>query len=213
MLQLWTQLMLREGLIVLVVGTVIGLGLGAVRGFPSVTKKEVTGVCESPVPSQPDIVWIHQKEARELFGKPSITFVDARSSAQYRAGHISGALHAPVDDGTVDHAVVEMLRSFATVIAYCDTSSDCARSSRLAALLAQAGIPNVRVLEGGMPKWLANGYPAEAGSCHRCPSSNTGSSDDAASSDATTSDAGERDAESKTESAASDPEAPVDPES
>ena len=29
-------------------------------------------------------------------------------------------------------------------------------------------LPDVRVLEGGMPTWLHRGYPAESGTCHGC---------------------------------------------
>ena len=96
-------------------------------------------------------------------------FVDARPRDIFQTGHITGSLNVPIDRGTISNAVLDMLRPIRTVVAYCDTSGGCASSTRLAGLLAAAGLPDVRVLEGGMPAWLANGYPAEAGTCRLCP--------------------------------------------
>lgn len=77
---------------------------------------------------------------------------------------MTDALSAPIEEtGVVGPGVVSALRGSRIVIAYCDTTSGCARSTRLAGLLASAGLRDVRVLEGGMPAWIESGYPAEAG--------------------------------------------------
>jgi rhodanese-related sulfurtransferase len=100
---------------------------------------------------------------------PGVTFADARTREEYEQGHIAGALHIPVDEGTLPEGGAEMVRGAQTVIAYCDTSNSCARSTRLAGLLRMSGVDEVRVLEGGVTEWVESDYPAEAGACRLCP--------------------------------------------
>ena len=40
---------------------------------------------------------------------------------------------------------------------------------RLAERLKQLGVADARILRGGLPAWLAKGYPAESGICQLCP--------------------------------------------
>jgi rhodanese-related sulfurtransferase len=80
--------------------------------------------------------------------------VDAREEEHYTAQHIPGALSLPA------HAYPEMLQFFAedhgtdiTVVVYCGTE-DCDVSTELAARLAdEAGIRDVRILDGGFLAW------------------------------------------------------------
>lgn len=152
-------------------GVVLGLG----RGWPEVTAQAaVTGqdvaVCEAAAePGSPEIRWISQQEARALVGSPRVAFVDCRSSRDlFEAGHIAGSVHVPAEDGTPSKQDIEALRGSSTIITYCDAGSSCERSVRLASIFMQAGLSDVRVLEGGMPVWLANGFPAESGTCRLC---------------------------------------------
>lgn len=161
---------LAEAAKVLAVGALLGLAVGLVRGFPGLAASEdASAVCLPPVAAQPRVAWIPPEQARELLSDASVVFVDARSTDEFHAGHIAGALSVPMDTGTLPPDVEGLLRGMRTIISYCDTSDDCAASARLATLLAEAGFADVRVLEGGMPAWLERGYAAEAGSCQRCP--------------------------------------------
>lgn len=148
---------------------VVALGLGLIHGVPTAIPRADAVACEAPVAEVPVIRWISQSEARTLLDQPKVIFVDARSLDEFHTGHVAGAISAPVVDGTLRDDVVTFVRDARTVVAYCDTHDGCARSSRLAGLLVTAGVGDVRVLEGGMPAWLANGYPAEAGTCRHCP--------------------------------------------
>ncbi len=162
--------MLRQVLILVLLSCLLGMARGMVMGLPTAEPpKEQVGVCESPVPSEPTIQWITQEQARQQFDAKSVIFVDARPQDVFQAGHVAGALSAPIDHGTVENAMLALLKQGTMVIAYCDTDQSCARSSRLAALLSTSGLHDVRVLEGGMPAWLSHGYPAEAGVCRHCP--------------------------------------------
>jgi rhodanese-related sulfurtransferase len=156
---------LIEALQVLAIGSALGVTHGVVRGWPVLVTQAATATsCGGPIAAQPRVAWIRCDEARPLATDTSVTFVDARSVQEFQAGHVTEALSAPIDEtGVVGREVIDALRGSRMVIAYCDTTSGCARSTRLAGLLAGAGLRDVRVLEGGMPAWLESGYPAEAG--------------------------------------------------
>jgi rhodanese-related sulfurtransferase len=113
--------------------------------------------------------WISQNEARELYGRPEVVFVDARDELEYEAGHVAGSVSAPIANGALERNVVPELRGSSILVTYCDTADDCSHSTRLAQLLAAQGFADVRILEGGIEHWVDNGYPAEAGECPRCP--------------------------------------------
>ncbi len=159
---------LREAAGVVVLGVTLGTGLGLLWGFPSPAPHAPGSACMAPVPQTPAIHWVGQEEAHRLL-QHGATFVDARPRDQFQAGHVSGALSVPVDSGSVPSRVVQLLRSAPTVVAYCDTTGGCARSTKLAGLLSADGLPDVRVLEGGIAGWIDHGFPAEAGTCRLCP--------------------------------------------
>jgi len=150
------------------------LGLLAVHGLPA-----NTGVAEA-APAQAcgaglvddgtDIRWISQAEARELVSNESAVFVDCRTLEAFEEGHVSGSLHLPPNGDTGASSFIDTLRSAGTVVTYC--SSACERSTEMASRFAAAGLHDVRVLEGGMPAWLDNGFPAESGACNHCDSHN-----------------------------------------
>jgi rhodanese-related sulfurtransferase len=116
--------------------------------------------------------WISPEEARTLLSAGSVAFVDCRSEPEFLNGHVSGALHVPAESGSPGEALLERLRGAATVVTYCDAGEACERSQRLATMLSQTGLPDVRVMRGGLPAWLSQGYPAESGSCPLCTSTN-----------------------------------------
>lgn len=107
--------------------------------------------------------WISQDQARSLTGAPGVAFVDCRAEREYEAGHVAGSVH--VDGSKPSDSALQQLAGARTVIAYCDADHGCARSVQVASMLRHAGMPDVRVLEGGMPDWLQRGYPAESGVC------------------------------------------------
>lgn len=159
----------REAMALILLGTLAGGVFGWVRGFPSAKKPQVPeGVCLAPVPEHPAIAWITQKEAYAVLNQKDVIFVDARDEDHYVQGHIPGALHVPFAGGDIAPNVVNALRAAASVVTYCDTGSECARSKRLALELSMRGVAQVKVLQGGMPSWLQNQYPAEAGECRSC---------------------------------------------
>lgn len=162
---------LIEAIRIAIVGACVAVSLGVLRGVPSIEslRADDPATCGSPVARNPEIAWIDQGDARDLVTDVEVTFVDARPRAVYEAGHVAGAINVPIDTGAIDDRATQLVRGARVVITYCDTGGDCAASKRLAGLLAEAGLSDVRVLRGGMPEWLANDYPSESGPCRMCP--------------------------------------------
>jgi rhodanese-related sulfurtransferase len=168
------------------------LALGLTRGIPRLppAPKTESGVaaCHAPEPALPGetpVRFIGTEQARALAGTPGVMFVDCRPVEQFEEGHVSGAIHAPLPKVQVPRALLDSLTGAATVITYCDAagastapalrgsaSSQCERSLKMAHLLIDAGLHDVRVLEGGMPAWLQHGFPAESGTCAQCGEAN-----------------------------------------
>ena len=156
---------------VVIVGACLGAALIVMRGAPDVgaLRADDPATCTAPVIARPDVRWIEQTDARAMIDDGAVTFVDARPRDAYEAGHVAGALSVPMETGAIDDRATRLVRGARVVITYCDTGSECASSRRLAGLLAEAGMSDVRVMRGGMPAWLENGFPAEAGPCRVCP--------------------------------------------
>jgi rhodanese-related sulfurtransferase len=90
-------------------------------------------------------------------------FVDARSSAAYRAGHVAGALSAPF--ATRFDALDALRRRIPPgdpVVVYC-TGPGCPAAAGLAAWMAARGWRNVSVFGAGYPVWEAAGQPVRVG--------------------------------------------------
>ena len=100
-------------------------------------------------------------EAQRLFETGGALFVDARSQADFAAGHIRGGVNLPwqqVDEHFAQ--VAEQLDSADWIIAYCDGQA-CELSHLLAGFLRQMGYSRVRVLHNGLTVWRQAGLPVE----------------------------------------------------
>ncbi|MGE5155444.1 MAG: VTT domain-containing protein [Bdellovibrio bacteriovorus] len=92
-----------------------------------------------------------------------ILVLDVRTAADFvgEQGHIQGALNLPLEELPARLAdpesplAADLERPIALI---CRTDR---RSARAAALLARRGFAQVRVVQGGMTAWLAQGWPVE----------------------------------------------------
>lgn len=169
---------LGQVLVLCLASAAFAIPVALLRGVPDLHAGSTgapAGTCAAPdglglVPAT-DVRWISQAEARALLGDGAAQFVDCRPRDQFHSGHVSGSISVP-DETEVSGTAIELLSVAPTVITYCDAAGGCARSQRIAVALRSLGLPDVRVLEGGLPTWLDNGYPAESGSCRLCPTPN-----------------------------------------
>lgn len=83
-----------------------------------------------------------------------ITVLDFRSSAEYEAGHIAGAVSTPLE--TIEHRLPELLPYQRTTVLVYGNEDDSRRGARL---LIAAGFRNVVRINGGMDGWIRGGYP------------------------------------------------------
>jgi len=112
------------------------------------------------MPHQP--LELHLNEAYGHFRNRSALFIDARTSAEYKAGHIPQAVSFPLESfdyqtpTLVDFPVNQM------IITYCEGVS-CSESIDLAVHLNEIGFTNVCIYIGGWDEWQAAGYPVTEG--------------------------------------------------
>lgn len=89
-------------------------------------------------------------------GASGYLIIDVRSSEDYDAGHIHGALNIPLVD------LPKMLSEIPegkTIVTYCG-SITCQLAPKAALELAQKGF-TVMELHGGLKEWQSYGYPVE----------------------------------------------------
>ena len=90
-------------------------------------------------------------------------FVDARKEAEFREGHVPGALSAPA--AQAEKAIPQALKVLArdrVLVVYCE-GGDCQSSLLLAKRLSREGFKDIRVYSGGWAGWTAAGLPVEKG--------------------------------------------------
>lgn len=110
-----------------------------------------------PPPSYAEIPRVAPARLYRELEAGSMAAVDVRNLASFRQAHISGALHIPAEDlaarvGELDRGV--------TIVLY-DLSAASPSSLEAAMYLYGEGYVHVAVLEGGLQRWFADGYPIE----------------------------------------------------
>ncbi|MBI2789195.1 MAG: hypothetical protein HYX59_10975 [Elusimicrobia bacterium] len=89
-------------------------------------------------------------------GASGYQIIDVRSSEDFDAGHIHGALNIPLVD--LPKMLSEIPKS-KTIVTYCG-SITCQLAPKAALELAQKGF-TVMELHGGLKEWQSYGYPVE----------------------------------------------------
>lgn len=106
---------------------------------------------------------ISLEEANRLWGSGAAFFLDARSPADYAAGHIANAFSLPEEDFQAHWPqIAPMLTPEARIVAYCD-GVECELSHSLAGKLRALGYTNVHVLVNGWTVWRAAGLSTQTG--------------------------------------------------
>jgi rhodanese-related sulfurtransferase len=146
----------QRALAILFAGAALGLGANVVspRRIPWLTPPP-------PPPKAEDTVAL--PDAETLWKSGTGFFFDARSPADYAAGHIAGALNLPVEDFE-DHfsRFLPMLTPETPIVTYCD-GKECELSERLMVRLRELGYHNVRHLVNGWTAWHTAGLLTHTG--------------------------------------------------
>ncbi len=99
-------------------------------------------------------------EAHQLATEnPSIRFLDVRTPGEFESEHIRGAYNVPLD--TLGEHAAELSSSLSDPVMLVCQSGQRARQAD--AMLRQAGMANLHVLEGGVNAWLVAGLPTVRG--------------------------------------------------
>lgn len=104
-------------------------------------------------------------ELAKQFYDLNALFIDGRSEADYKAGHIKGAINFPYTEffAMPKEKKIELTRKFnknGIVVAYC-SGGKCEVSIDIAYELARLGFTSVNIYLGGYSEWESKGYPVE----------------------------------------------------
>jgi rhodanese-related sulfurtransferase/DNA-binding transcriptional ArsR family regulator len=101
---------------------------------------------------------ITRAELKRMLNQDDVIVLDVRPAEEYEAGHVAGALSAPID--TLGQRVRE-LPANAEIVAYC-RGPYCVYADDAVRALRRRGRSAVR-LEDGYPEWFRAGYPVRVG--------------------------------------------------
>ncbi|MGN9846326.1 rhodanese-like domain-containing protein [Nonomuraea sp. H19] len=103
---------------------------------------------------------IDTASARSLLAAGTdVLVVDVRTPAEFESAHIDGAINLPLDQ------IDALMRRLVTdadgrMLLICQSGN---RAERARTALADAGLSDVTVLDGGMNAWIASGAPVNRG--------------------------------------------------
>jgi rhodanese-related sulfurtransferase len=126
----------------------------AVRDVASRHVAEVAVLAEAYLGPRDGIEQLTAPELAERVARGSVVVLDVRPEPEYRAGHIAGALSAPLD---VLEAVIATLPEGEDIVVYC-RGPYCVYADDAVRLLRSRGVAASR-LDVGFPEWRRSGFP------------------------------------------------------
>ena len=125
-------------------------------GILLVTLVFIGGCTQQQESTQGTYVDVSPAEAKELIDtNPDLIIIDV--SPRYAQGHLPGAVHYYLGDGSLDKAIPTLDKS-KTYLVYCHVDSVARQGAQK---LVDAGFQNVYRLEGNYSAWVDAGYPIE----------------------------------------------------
>jgi rhodanese-related sulfurtransferase len=129
---------------------------------PSAKSRAVASAVAKRVAAEDGVRFVTVEDLRALLARrdrENLYVLDVRTAAEYEDGHVKGAAWAP--GGQVVQATDEYVAvRAAAVVLVCD---GFVRSTMTASWLQRMGLPNVTVLDGGLPAWTEAGGEVETG--------------------------------------------------
>ena len=126
--------------------------------FPMLVALFAVSVVQAHSPTEVEgATTIDVATAEDLFSR-RVPFIDVRSTNNYDAGHIPGAVHLSLTFGESELAQIASRNQ--EVVIYCDGPT-CNRSARACEMAVALGYKKVYYFRDGYPAWKAAGYPSE----------------------------------------------------
>ena len=145
-------------LALLIAGTGAALGLAV----NSVSPRRIP-VIAPPKTAQQPTDFVSLTDARQLWQTGAVFFLDARTPADYKAGHIAGAYNLPAEDFDAHYPqIATMLTPETLIVTYCD-GLECDLSHHLTKRLRMLDYRHVRILQNGWTVWRQAGLTTVTG--------------------------------------------------
>jgi rhodanese-related sulfurtransferase len=104
-----------------------------------------------------NVTTISLAEAKSLFDKGGIIFLDCREPKEYKAGHVPGAINIP--RGLLEFQIEGKIPDKnANIVTYCKSGG---RACLACQSIGKMGYKNVKNMDGGWKAWTKAGYPVE----------------------------------------------------
>lgn len=146
-------LVVEDDQVELAVRDLVRIGYDSIAGYvdPELLERWFARGGESSTIQEIDTVHM-----AEMADEPGYRVIDVRSGAEYRAGHVPGAVHMPY---TRLPSLADRIPRDATLLVHCATGK---RSAAASAYLAAKGY-DVRFVDDAWSGWIASGKPVERG--------------------------------------------------
>ena len=127
-----------------------------IAGVLLITVIVIGGCTQQQESTQGTYIDVSPSEAKELIdNNPGLIIIDV--SPHYVQGHLPGAVHYYLGDGSLDQAIPTLDES-KTYLVYCHVDSVAIQGAQK---LVDAGFQKVYRLEGNYSAWVDAGYPIE----------------------------------------------------
>jgi len=144
-------------MLTVIFGLVLLAGCAAPQAGENATEAKSPSAGEPPSGVEPaSYIDVSPEEAKGLIESvPDLVVIDV--SPHYDDGHLPGAVHYYLGDGSLD-AAIPSLDKTKPYLVYCHVDSVAIRGAQK---LVDAGFSPVYRLEGNYGAWVAAGYPVE----------------------------------------------------
>jgi len=119
-------------------------------------------LCFAPAMAAADFAVISTEQLKQFVDqKEKMTLIDARSPAEYREAHISGAINIPEKE--FEQAKQQLpAEKDALLVFYCN-GVKCGKSKKVAKLAQPLGYSNILIYSEGIPVWEERNFQVETG--------------------------------------------------
>jgi len=139
------------------------VGISIVAGLLTLDRARIpAALAQSSTTSQKQVTTVSLEQVRDGIAAGSILCIDARSSSEFKRGHLRGAISLPFAD--LDHALSQNLQIFIQnkpIIIYCG-GDGCDLSPLLARKLSEIGFDQVSVFQAGWNTWKSARLPIDS---------------------------------------------------